>query len=186
MADRSGAVIATVFDAGRYRLAEGPRWDARTETLVCVDILGRRILRRGLAGETPETPVESEVGCLALTEDPGEAFADTRAVDGIPDGIAVDGEGRLWCAFLGRREHHLLRPRRHRSPDALGPGSAADQPHLRRPRPDHHVHHQRVPRTDRDTAGPVAAVRLSAARRDHAPGPPGQPVHHPVASIGPA
>jgi sugar lactone lactonase YvrE len=113
---------AEVFDAGPYQLAEGPRWDARTATLVWVDILGRRILRRGSMSDTKQTPVASEVGCIALTESPGKVIAALRtgwhwcdlntADTGLiaaperqhPDRRfndgAVDAGGRLWTGTL--------------------------------------------------------------------------------------
>jgi sugar lactone lactonase YvrE len=126
----TATLTTEVFDAGPYQLGEGPRWDVRTAKLVWVDIVGRRILRRALAGATTETPVATEIGCVALTERPGKVIAALRSgwhwcdldsgdtvliaapVRQHPDRRfndgAVDAGGRLWTGTLQDDEKEPL------------------------------------------------------------------------------
>ena len=104
-------------------LAEGPRWDARIERLLWVDIEGRALHRFDPAtGEDESIPMPDRIGSAAPTADPERvlvaladrlAIADVRGgelepVVAIPhahpelranDG-AVDPAGRLWVGTM--------------------------------------------------------------------------------------
>src|SRR3954471_8656468 len=70
-------------------LAEGPRWDARIERLIWVDIDGKALHRFDPAtGEDETTPMPAKVGCAGTTSEPYQilvpladrlAFADVRS-----------------------------------------------------------------------------------------------------------
>ncbi|MEW1861730.1 SMP-30/gluconolactonase/LRE family protein [Streptomyces sp. NBC_00669] len=71
--------MTDVFSPGRYRLGEGPLWDARTRTLYWVDIVAGEILSRTEGDDAPHVlRLGVQVGCLGLTEDPGVLVAGLR------------------------------------------------------------------------------------------------------------
>jgi sugar lactone lactonase YvrE len=104
-------------------LAEGPRWDARIERLLWVDIEGRALHRFDPAtGDDEAISLPDRVGCAAPTSDPDRvlvalagrlALADVRSGDVEPlvdipnaqpglranDG-AVDPAGRFWVGTM--------------------------------------------------------------------------------------
>jgi sugar lactone lactonase YvrE len=60
-----------VFWSGRATLGEGPLWDARTSALYWVDIVaGAVFVQPADADEPTRIDVETQVGCLGLTDDP--------------------------------------------------------------------------------------------------------------------
>src|SRR3954470_16831246 len=71
-------------------LAEGPRWDARIERLLWVDIDGRTLHRFDPAtGDDAETPLPAKVGSAAPTADPDRvlvALADRLAIVDVRGG----------------------------------------------------------------------------------------------------
>jgi len=75
-------------------LAEGPRWDARIERLLWVDIDGRALHRFDPAtGEDETWPLPAKVGAAALTHDPGRvlvALADRLAMLDLAGGDVED------------------------------------------------------------------------------------------------
>ena len=92
-------------------------------------------------------------------------FADMSSdeTDGVPDGMKVDVEGRVYCTGPGR--HVGLRARRHAArhhPHAGGPG----QPRVRRPRPPDAVPHRPHVRLHaaREGAGPAASRGIESPR----------------------
>ena len=108
-------------------LAEGPRWDARIERLLWVDIDGCALHRFDPAtGEDEATPLPAKVGAAAPTADPDRvlvALADrlaivdvaTRALEPLVDlphahpGLrandgAVDPAGRFWIGTMAEDE----------------------------------------------------------------------------------
>eukprot|EP00759_Apiculatamorpha_spiralis_P052405 PhF_6_TR5687/c0_g1_i1/m.8387 len=61
----------TVFNPSNDALGEGPVWDFRTNSLVWVDITGKRFHIHNCTTKVTETfPVSERVGFLTLTEDP--------------------------------------------------------------------------------------------------------------------
>lgn len=108
-------------------LAEGPRWDARIERLLWVDIDGKALHRFDPAtGEDDATPMPAKVGAAAPTADPDRilvalsdrlAIADVRSGELEPlidvphahpglrtnDG-AVDPSGRFWIGTMAEDE----------------------------------------------------------------------------------
>jgi sugar lactone lactonase YvrE len=108
-------------------LAEGPRWDARIERLIWVDIDGKALHRFDPAtGEDEATPLPAKVGAAAPTADPDRilvaladrlAIADVRSGELAPlldvphahpglrtnDG-AVDPSGRFWIGTMADDE----------------------------------------------------------------------------------
>jgi sugar lactone lactonase YvrE len=104
-------------------LAEGPRWDPRTQRLLWVDIDGRALHEYDPAtGDDRALPLPAKVGAAAPTEDPGRvlvaladrlAFVDLETGDVEPlaelpharagmranDG-AVDPAGRFWIGTM--------------------------------------------------------------------------------------
>ena len=108
-------------------LAEGPRWDARTERLLWVDITGCALHRLDPAtGEDEATPLPAMVGSAAPTEDPDRvlvALADRLAVVDVRSGELeplvdiphahpglrtndgnVDPSGRFWVGTMALDE----------------------------------------------------------------------------------
>jgi sugar lactone lactonase YvrE len=108
-------------------LAEGPRWDARIERLLWVDIDGRALHRFDPAtGDDEATPLPAKVGAAAPTQDPGRvlvALADRLAVVDVAGGElepvadlphahpglrandgAVDPAGRFWVGTMAEDE----------------------------------------------------------------------------------
>ena len=108
-------------------LAEGPRWDARTERLLWVDIDGTALHRFDPAtGEDEATPLPAKVGAAAPTADPERvlvaltdrlAIVDLRSGEVEPlldiphahDGLrandgAVDTAGRFWVGTMAEDE----------------------------------------------------------------------------------
>jgi sugar lactone lactonase YvrE len=72
-------VIATVDD-GPFELAESPLWDARTQSLLWVDIVAGAIFRhRPETKSTTRTDVGEQVGCIALTSEPAIVIAALRS-----------------------------------------------------------------------------------------------------------
>jgi sugar lactone lactonase YvrE len=115
-------VIATVDD-GPFELAESPLWDARTQSLLWVDVVAGAIFRhRPETVSTTRTDVGEQVGCIALTREPGTVVAALRSgwhwVDletgdlqliAMPEHAharcrfndgAVDSAGRFWTGSL--------------------------------------------------------------------------------------
>jgi len=79
MADGRGAVIE-VFCPERVQLGEGPVWDARTETLYWVDIVGGTVLSQTRTAAKPDrVQLGVQVGCLGLTTDPDVLVAGMRS-----------------------------------------------------------------------------------------------------------
>ena len=108
-------------------LAEGPRWDARIDRLLWVDIMGCALHRFDPAtGEDEATPLPDTVGAAAPTEDPDRvlvALADRLAIVDVRSGElepladiphdhaglrtndgAVDPEGRFWVGTMSLDE----------------------------------------------------------------------------------
>jgi sugar lactone lactonase YvrE len=108
-------------------LAEGPRWDARIERLLWVDINGRALHRFDPAtGEDEATALPGKVGAAAPTADPDRvlvALADRLAIVDVRSGElepladfphahpglrandgAVDPEGRFWVGTMAEDE----------------------------------------------------------------------------------
>src|SRR4051812_41912501 len=108
-------------------LAEGPRWDARIERLLWVDIDGRALHRFDPAtGEDESTPMPAKVGVAAPTADPDHvlvALADRLAIVDVRSGElepvadlphahpdlrandgAVDPAGRFWIGTMADDE----------------------------------------------------------------------------------
>jgi sugar lactone lactonase YvrE len=104
-------------------LAEGPRWDARIERLIWVDIDGRALHRFDPAsGEDDATPMPAKIGAAAPTADPDRilvALADRLAIADVRSGEleplvdvphahpglrtndgAVDPSGRFWIGTM--------------------------------------------------------------------------------------
>jgi sugar lactone lactonase YvrE len=60
-----------VFWSGRATLGEGPLWDARTSALYWVDIVAGAVFVQPADADRPtRIDVETQVGCLGLTDDP--------------------------------------------------------------------------------------------------------------------
>ena len=114
------------LDAGAA-LAEGPRWDARIERLLWVDIEGKALHRFDPAtGEDEVWRMPSRVGAAAATEDPQRVLValedqlaivdtDTGTLESLADiphahsGLrandgAVDPEGRFWVGTMALDE----------------------------------------------------------------------------------
>jgi sugar lactone lactonase YvrE len=108
-------------------LAEGPRWDARIERLLWVDIDGRALHRFDPAtGDDTSTPLPAKVGAAAPTADPDRvlvALADRLAIVDVRSGEleplvdlphahpdlrandgAVDPAGRFWIGTMADDE----------------------------------------------------------------------------------
>jgi len=108
-------------------LAEGPRWDARIERLLWVDIDGKALHRFDPAtGEDEATPMPAKVGAAAPTADPDRilvALADRLAIADVRSGEleplldvphahpglrtndgAVDPSGRFWIGTMADDE----------------------------------------------------------------------------------
>ncbi len=108
-------------------LAEGPRWDARIERLLWVDIDGKALHRFDPAtGEDEATPMPAKVGSAAPTADPDRvlvALADRLAIADVRSGEleplldiphahpglrandgAVDPAGRFWIGTMADDE----------------------------------------------------------------------------------
>src|SRR6476620_1699083 len=97
-------------------LAEGPRWDARIERLLWVDIDGKALHRFDPAtGEDEATPLPAKVGAVAPTDQ--LAIVDVRSGElepllDIPHGYpalrandgAVDPAGRFWIGTMADDE----------------------------------------------------------------------------------
>jgi hypothetical protein len=94
--------------------------DARTATLVWVDILGRRILRRALVGGTTGTPVAADVGCVALTESLGRVVAALRT-------------GWHWCDLNTGDTQLIAAPERQHPDRRFNDGAVDAGPHTARP-----------------------------------------------------
>ena len=78
MADRSRDVTS-VFWSGRATLGEGPLWDARTGALYWVDIVAGAVFVQPADADWPtRIDVETQVGCLGLTDDPRVLVAGMR------------------------------------------------------------------------------------------------------------
>lgn len=98
---RSGAFYA--FD-GRHlhrladgiAIANGPAFSPDGETLYAVDTRAKRILAWHLPGGRALAPDGS-----GLVAQGPRLFADLSDLDGDPDGLAVDAEGRLWLCLHG-------------------------------------------------------------------------------------
>jgi sugar lactone lactonase YvrE len=109
-------------------LGEGPRWDARIERLLWVDINGKALHRFDPAtGEDEQWEMPAKVGAAAPTDDPERvlvALADRLAIADLRDGgvedlVAlphaypglrandgnVDPEGRFWIGTMNDDEH---------------------------------------------------------------------------------
>jgi sugar lactone lactonase YvrE len=108
-------------------LAEGPRWDARIERLIWVDIDGKALHRFDPAtGEDEATPMPAKVGAAVPTADPDRilvALADRLAIADVRTGEleplldvphahpglrtndgAVDPSGRFWIGTMADDE----------------------------------------------------------------------------------
>jgi sugar lactone lactonase YvrE len=108
-------------------LAEGPRWDARIERLIWVDIDGKALHRFDpVTGEDEATPMPAKVGAAAPTADPDRilvALADRLAIADVRSGEleplldvphahpglrtndgAVDPSGRFWIGTMADDE----------------------------------------------------------------------------------
>jgi sugar lactone lactonase YvrE len=108
-------------------LAEGPRWDARIERLLWVDIEGTALHRFDPAtGEDETTPLPAKIGAAAPTADPDRvlvALADRLAIVDVRSGEleplldlphahpglrandgAVDPAGRFWVGTMADDE----------------------------------------------------------------------------------
>ena len=108
-------------------LAEGPRWDARIERLIWVDIDGKALHRFDPAtGEDEATPMPAKVGCAVPTSDPDRvlvALADRLAIADVRSGEleplldiphaypalrandgAIDPAGRFWIGTMADDE----------------------------------------------------------------------------------
>jgi sugar lactone lactonase YvrE len=108
-------------------LAEGPRWDARIERLIWVDIDGKALHRFDPAtGDDVSTPLPVKVGAAAPTADPDRilvALADRLAIVDVRSGElepladiphahpdlrandgAVDPSGRFWIGTMADDE----------------------------------------------------------------------------------
>jgi sugar lactone lactonase YvrE len=107
-------------------LAEGPRWDARIERLLWVDIDGKALHRFDPAsGEDEATPMPAKVGSAAPTADPDRvlvALADRLAIVEVRSGEleplaafphgpgvrsndgSVDPAGRFWVGTMAEDE----------------------------------------------------------------------------------
>ena len=108
-------------------LAEGPRWDARIQRLLWVDIDGRALhVFDPATGEDEATPLPAKVGAAAPTQDPGKvlvALADRLAIVSLETGAletvadlphahpglrandgAVDPAGRFWVGTMAEDE----------------------------------------------------------------------------------
>jgi sugar lactone lactonase YvrE len=108
-------------------LAEGPRWDARIQRLLWVDIDGRALhVFDPATGEDEATPLPAKVGAAAPTRDPGKvlvALADRLAIVDVETGAlepladlphahpglrandgAVDPAGRFWVGTMAEDE----------------------------------------------------------------------------------
>jgi len=111
-----------VFDDRRCRLGEGPHYDERTDRVVWVDILGRRVLWRDLGStERGDLPVDGHVGAAVPRDNGGLVLC-------LPDGPALldpDGTLRLLGTYA-QADATAGRPRAADAPAARSNDAKAD------------------------------------------------------------
>ena len=111
-----------VFDDRRCRLGEGPHYDERTNRVVWVDILGRRVLWRDLGStQRGDLPVDGHVGAAVPRDNGGLVLC-------LPDGPALlDPDGTLrMLGTYAQADAAVGRPRAADAPAARSNDAKAD------------------------------------------------------------